>query len=86
MVMIRSSSFDPDTVYTEEALHRVRVRLVTKYHREMVALVRPDWDLQAHREYYEQYNRITKDNIQAMENFKGNLTSAIFCNNRLQNL
>ena len=34
----------------------------------MVALVRPDWDLQAHREYYKQYNRITKDNIQALEN------------------
>ena len=83
MVMIRLSSFDPDTVYTKEALRRLRVRSVTKYHREMVALVRSDWDLQAHREYY---NRITKDNIQAVENFKGNLTSAFFCNNRLQNL
>ena len=36
----------------------VRVRLVTKYHREMVALARFDKSLQAHREYYEQYNRI----------------------------
>ena len=54
---------------------RVRVRLVTKYHKEMVALVRLDWGLQAHREYYEQYNRIIKDNIEALENFKGILTS-----------
>ena len=54
---------------------RVRVRLVTKYHKEMVALVRLDWGLQAHREYYEQYNGIIKDNIEALENFKGILTS-----------
>ena len=42
----------------------VRVRLVTKYHRKMAVLVRPDWSLQAHSEYYEQYNRIIKNNIQ----------------------
>ena len=47
---------------------RVRARSVTEYHTEMVALVRLDWDLQTHRECYEQYNRITKDNIQALEN------------------
>ena len=65
---------------------KVRVRSVTEYHTEMVALVRLDWDLQTHREYYAQYNRITKDKIQALENFKGNLTSTFFYNNILQNL